>query len=283
MSAFLVSGRDPWDNIGSVFSSEFDNLIQNLAQTLGTAIGSAARIVLGIVTVEKDVPKRLTCNWPTYYPALFGRGFVDHLLERFLELIAIKKSMHLAARTSFQEAKIAYENQIKVLTLHCNRYICAQSLNPLRFERFCLVVVVETIILLGYIFTEASVAPNLFPKASAVREKYKLIAHAQSYPTVPSPHSNTKATIDSLTATFGPVAHVLDGICPSGGDHRMEPYITLFTGYSPDTYSNVSAISRNGICFYMGIIVEGSSGDPENVAKCISYLERLSTTKNPSM
>jgi hypothetical protein len=265
----VFSGRAPWDSLfGSVFGLDFDELVRDQEQSLGTAIGSAARILLGLATVEEGIPKQVYNAWPTYSTSSFGNGFITQLVDRFPELARMKGIMNSAARTSFKDAKIAYENQVKILIMQCGCRWCSPGMGkPVDYEHFCRVAIFETIVALAYMLAEVEIAPNLFLKIASVRATYR---RQMAYRQAVTKQTRRDVEGDDEDASWydvlGPFALIVGDVYDKGTDHHMMRCMTLFSG-SSTMLDGAVAVSGDGICCYRGILKDGPSDESD---ECLS-------------
>ncbi|KAL9618274.1 MAG: hypothetical protein Q9160_006985 [Pyrenula sp. 1 TL-2023] len=271
------SGRVEWNSVlTSVFGGAFEFLRSNEAQTLGVTIGSAARLLRAVVSAEAGVPRTLIASWRTYVPTSYGRGFVQNVLERLPELAFLRQGMEDAAMVSFKEAKTSYESQLAKLSITCTSRgctICGQQGNRVdNTERFCQVVVVETIIALGLTLAEIDVEPGLFPKRIGVEALCKRQVQKRRFPPGDFEFDSTGAPTDmrgSLRKELGPFALVYRDM-PTGSDlNLLEASAELFTGFrvlDHQVRGSCPAVSSAGICVYLGVL-QGLTDDVEHIGK----------------
>ena len=315
-------GRVPWNTLlTTVFGGDFECVYKDETLTLAKAIGAAARLFRAIVSAEPGVPMPIIRAWETYTSSSSGRGYIASIIEWLPELAPLRRRMESACQISFEEAKVQYENQIAKLRSLCSCFVCApddrlqsgvrqedvvqadmqgestakeetQEHGTARgetHERFCQVVIVETIIALGLELSKIVLEQDLLPKRLGLERFYRIyedtrrlhkinLYHFESLdPDIESMMNNKNR--DSLLDHLGPFALIcLTRI--SSGATSLKTCLEFFSGASVDKNyfeSHASAISNNGICIWLDIL-QDLSDEPEVSEKihiapgCIEHL-----------
>ncbi|KAL8747504.1 MAG: hypothetical protein Q9190_000633 [Brigantiaea leucoxantha] len=306
ISTAFNRGRVPWTALlKTVFGGDFESIYNNETLTLAKAIGAAARLFRAIVSAEAGVAMPLIKDWDTYTKGSSGRDYIANIVEWLPELAPLRRRMETACQISFEDAKVQYENQIAKLQRICSCYVCASgdsmqsadqgedilqeelpghsrvkkeihkqsSATRDNSERFCQVVIVETIITLGRELSKVIIEHDLLPKRLGLETLYrsqesrrtesknKLGLFSSLGPVIDSMMNDNYK--DSLLEEFGPFAL----IClrrASGPRAAMKACLEIFAGvsYYDSQSAEPCAISHNGICVWLGILQE-ISDEPE--------------------
>jgi hypothetical protein len=305
--AAVVSGRVPWKNLlGSTFLSDFKKLME-ITHTFGELLGSAARLFKALALADKSIPEtyRLACI--SYCDASYGSGFVPNTLRWFPELQALKEHMQKASSVDLATARRTYEACISAMRSHCDCRTCqsstchpeldgdtemtptpdelqddgngpdgsafgvnsedAESFNDWDPDRFCLVIMAETIISTSRALSNVVIEhESLFPVRSGLE-----LAYGRQL-------NQRRAAMLGRRAIkeIGLIAFCLDfdnnfsfGTQPGneeGVEVRLNNVLELFAGRRPPTNSNFSAICLNGLCAFLGILQEPNE-DRNSVAR----------------
>lgn len=302
--AIVVSGRLEWKHVlGSTFLSDFKSLTK-IGHTVGECIGSAARLFKGLSQANEAFPPlyRLACT--NYSDAAHGAGFVLNTIQLFPELQSHKDIMLKGVSQDFASARRRYEACISVIRSHCNCVTCqseatghdafqeddegdmtmtagpGDEVSPLSSEvyesdqedsmeewdpdRFCQVVMIETIISLSRILSNVILEDA---KLLPTRSGFEMAYGRQLNYRLSAPLGRT------ALRELGPIAFCLDfddnfsfGMQvnnPEGVEIRLQNALELFAGRGPpSTSSNYSALCVNGVCAFLDIITETATGSP---------------------
>jgi len=272
----LFSGRVPWTScLAGAFGTDFERLCK-LPLNFGTALGCAARIFKAITKAEPGVPEKYLEDCRGYFDASSGQGFIHNTLHWFPELQPLKHAMETASRLSFEKAKEGYEEKFAAIQRLCNCGVCRDWDNTGEGEGFCLVVIIETIIVLCQVTAGLTVAENLHPMRSGLEAFYKrqLSVHEKDNGELEGNSGDDGGLTEGLQ-TMGPIIYVLWTnvfVDPTLEQYsqvlegRLVAAIKLFTGRDMTTRLTVSAVSGSGICAYLDILREVSIG-PESAGR----------------
>jgi hypothetical protein len=266
----MFSGRVSWQScLTDTFGTNFKRL-QQVPLNFGTALGCAARIFKAIIKAESGVPEKYLEECRGYFDASGGQGFVHNALRWFPELEPLKHAMEIASRLSFEQAKEGYEEKFAAIQRLCSCGVCRDWDNIQEEEGFCLVVVMETIIVLCQITAGLRVMEHLHPMRSGLEAFYKrqLFVRQRDEDESEVDDGGLKEGLQ----TIGPIIYVL--WTNQFVDLTLEQYsqalegrlvaaIKLFTGRDTPTHLTASAVSESGICAYLDILREFSIG-PES-------------------
>lgn len=245
----VVSGRVKWEHALSVtFMADFRNLIR-IPHIFGKVIGSAARIFKAVANSDENIPLKYRVACTTYCTESYGPGFVQNTISWFPELTSLGTHMEKASVMSLEDAFVTYEVGIQNLRMSCQCDICPnaekpQHETPGRTDRFCLVVMVETIICLSRSLAHMNVAKELYP----VRAGFELAYRRQNRMWKPS--SNDLEEIGPIVSCLSYDSHL-----SWDAGSRLFEALAPFTGRSPTQNGwDISAQCVNGICAFLGIL-----------------------------
>ena len=288
--AVLVSGRVEWKNALNVsFGSDFQELMR-LRESLGGAIGSAARLFKGLAHADKFFPMTYRTACTSYCDASYGLGFINNTLHWFPELAKLKDLMQKAASASMDKARKEYELCISMFRRGCGCLTCQssttghiiptgdgdeemtpapdmdesdeESILDYDPDRYCLVVLVETIICVSRLLSNIVLEDKaLLPVRSGFERAYGKQLNQRRCAL------GGRRALEEIgqiafcldfdnNFTFGPM---------SGGDGaldiRIQTILSLFSGKdAPLTSSNHSALCVNGITAFLGFLRNSSTG-----------------------
>lgn len=260
--AAVVSGRLPWDKVlYSGFGSDFKRLMEN-TQAFGGAIGNAARIFKAISHPEEDIHDRYRAQCRLYCDASYGQGFITNIVQWFPELGGLRTQMDVGARLSLTDARANYEANLSIIKSACNCERCQTEDDEdevvLEQEKFCCVVLAETIIDIARCLSGMSVASDLCLTRVGLEIFY-------------ARHLNNrfgKECYRRYLEEMGPILYVMDLDRGYGGETedirvvRLLRALQLFGGRTVVfTSEDVSAASENGICAYLSILADLSDDD----------------------
>ncbi|KAF8854431.1 hypothetical protein BDZ45DRAFT_676977 [Acephala macrosclerotiorum] len=308
LDAAVVSGRVAWKKLlGSTFLSDFKKLME-ITHTFGELLGSAARLFKALALADKSIPEtyRLACI--SYCDASYGSGFVTNTLRWFPELQALKEDMQKASSVDLATARRTYEACISAVRSHCDCRTCrsstchpepvrdtemtpapdelqddgndpdspafgvnsedAESLDDWDPDRFCLVIMVETIISTSRALSNVVIEQeSLFPVRSGLELAYGRQLNQRRAATAGG----------RAIKEIGPISFCLDfdnnfsfgtqSGNEEGVEVRLHNVLELFAGRRPPSInSNSSAICLHGLCAFLGILQEPNE-DRNSVAR----------------
>ena len=288
--ALIVSGRVEWKKVlRSAFLSEFTHLME-VKSTLSAYLASTARMFQAVATGDKRIPFRYLAANTGYCDAAFGNGFVHNIIHWFPELTSLRGEMETTLRDlSFGGAKKKLEMCISMLRAHCNCRVCSTSSNGFAMEdndeemasvrddessvgttttdtaddwdanRFCEVVIAETIVTLSRSFANVSLTyADLCPMRSGLE-----VAYGRQLNLRRSAAAGRQALND-----LGPIAFCMDFdnnfsiAMQEGNEEAVE--LTLLTVLetltgcrATSTHTGVSARWVRGITAFLGVLKDG--------------------------
>jgi hypothetical protein len=310
--ATVVSGRVNWKNLlGSTFGSDFKKLMEK-PHSVGELFGSAAWMFKALALADKSIPERYRLACTSYCDSSYGSGFVSNMLRWFPELQQMKATMQTAASVDMATARRTYEACISTLRSHCDCKTCnsahchpnfeedaemtpapddveeeydgsqvsqfdidsddAEAADDWDPDRFCAVIMVETIISLSRTLSNVIIEnESLFPVRSGVE-----LAYGRQLNQRRAAHSGKQAVIE-----LGPIAFCLDfdnnfsfGVQQGneeGVEIRLQSILELFAGRrAPSTSSSISALCVNGVCAFLDVLRKPD--DDRNSVACIHVL-----------
>jgi hypothetical protein len=251
-----ISGRLPWKIcLSTAFGGDFLELMKT-PQVVGTAFGCAARIFKAITRVEPSFDREVIRGCRSYFDAASGLGFVENTIKWFPELETAKPHMESGAKMTLPNAKENYEQNIAMMGQRCRCKRCKDEDAFSGSERFCLVVLFETIVAISQALAGMTVGEDIHP----ARAGFELFYTRQ-----------LAIRLDGDRKTFGnkmdigPIFYVLE-TTPGVYDHkeniaenRILDASRLFTGRDSrlqDLPFEISALSTSGLCFYLDVLRE---------------------------
>lgn len=183
-SPLMTSGRVDWDIcLSSTFGATFKRL-SGMINIVGTVIGSAACIFKAVnLGLIPGISSQST--YRCLVDSSHGKGFVQNVLRWFPELSKARETMDKAACASFLDAKCQFEAKMTMLETTCYCFKCVEGSEmdqsdlahkePIQFkEDYCLVVLLETIIVVAQSLSYMNVAEGLFPTRGGLEHSYLL-------------------------------------------------------------------------------------------------------------
>ena len=248
----ILSGRLRWETcLLSAFGNDFSQLMK-IPINVGIALGCAARIFKAIVLAEPGLDREAISQCRSYFNAASGQGFVNNILQWFPELEGARQHMECGVRMTFLDVKSQYKQKLAAIQLHCSCGICADWEADIEEERFCLVVLFETILVLCQIMSGMNVAENLFPTHSGYKAFYKRQLSIRHDYTI---YKNRLQDIGLIVYIFETTSFSDWNVEENVADHRIMDAARLFTGHDIRTHSwSVSAFSDGGIYVYLDIL-----------------------------
>jgi hypothetical protein len=288
LDGHVVSGRVTWDHaLSKAFISDFRKLME-MPFALGLVIGSAARIFGAIAASDHQIPLKYRAACSSYCTNSFGAGFIMNTIFWFPELAKLQKYMEKAATTTLEAAQGAYEVGIQNLKTACQCASCSSSYTGFKVDideedtamsnrgndshegsdtenedvldwdpnRFCLVILAETIICLSRSLAHMDVAKELYPMRSGFE-----IAYGRQLNLRRSSNLGRSAIKE-----IGQIVFCLDfdnsfswKVEEDMAEVRLFHALELFTGRTPlRTTWGVSAQCVNGICAFLAILKDPS-------------------------
>ncbi|KAF2253854.1 hypothetical protein BU26DRAFT_230812 [Trematosphaeria pertusa] len=269
----LFSGRVPWQScLIDTFGSDFERL-RKMPLNFGAALGCASRIFKAIIKAETGIPEKYLEECRGYFDASGGQGFVHNALRWFPELGPLKPAMEKASRMNLEAAKEGYEEKFAAIQRSCNCGVCREWDNFEEGEGFCLVLIMETIIVLCQITAGLTVVEHLHPVRSGLETFYK--RQLQVRERDGDEDDEGDGGLQDGLQTMGPIIYVLwtNGFVdltleqyPEAYEGRLVAAIKLFTGRDTSTHLTASAVSESGICAYLDIL-RNFAIDPESTGR----------------
>jgi hypothetical protein len=289
-ASMVVSGRLEWKSaLSSAFASDFKKLI-GLRESLGTTIGGAARLFKGLVEADGFFPMRFRAACTSYCDASYGLGFIRNTLHWFPELSPVKEFMENSAALKMSAARREYEFSIGKLREMCGCLTCNststghvippldedaemtpapeseeeeaddddddESIQDFDPDRYCLVVLAETIICLSRALANVALEDAaLRPVRSGFEAAYgRQLDQRRCAPGGLRELREIGQIAFCLdfdrNFSFGSLTDSEDAL-----DARMKMILGLFTGREVHTPGGrFSAICLNGITAFLGFL-----------------------------
>lgn len=288
-----VSGRLEWKHaLSSAFLADYKTMMDD-PQTIGELIGSAARLFKALGQGSRMFSFLQLKACISYCDQSYGRGFINNILQWFPELSRLGDAMSKAVSRKVEQARRTYDHCIALTKERCGCSLCrckwtyretdfdgdremtpapgsaegeeddlslSGEYNDTDDDRYCLVAVAETIIILGRALANVSLeSKELYPQRSGFE-----LAYGRQVSLRYTAEMNKKDISER-----GQIAFVLDfdsdfslGTVDAGeeaGVVRLQTILELFTGRdAPTMPATTSAISVNGVCAFLGILSEPS-------------------------
>jgi hypothetical protein len=249
-STLVLSGRVPWAQAFEVaFGEDFRKLIK-MGQSFGRAIGCAGRIFEGLVRAEDSVPSTWLERCCNYFQDSHGKAYVGFTCAKFPELAHLQDIMMVGASTpSFETARADFEAQLSSLALGCGCQRCISGGDTsTELNEYCIVIIAQTIIKL--ISALSGILTELNPSRAGLELLYDLqLALIHKQPRADPSFARLIIESDPACAQDPPLLEIAETIF--GGKR--------YTGKSSGQGMN-SAISENGICYYLDVLREPTTG-----------------------
>lgn len=266
----LVCSRVPWAQaLSLVFGSDFKRLAE-MRLALGNALSSAGRIFDGICKADPKVLVTERQHCQTYFKDARGRGFLSFASALFPEIgEVLNGSTNSNGSGSFDSACQAFESSIAHIKLGCGCSICKKGIEDgLDEENWCLVLLLEAIIVIIQSMSGISAPPTLYPMRSGIEAFYRRQLKL---------HEHEK--LQSRMKHYGPIGAVLEfnnaeceewNIEESVAVRRVIDAARLFSGRNIQSISHEQvAISVSGIVAFLNTLIDGGlSVDPELMGRC---------------
>jgi hypothetical protein len=304
-SSCVVSGRLEWKTaLSSAFPVEFRKLL-HLRETFGGALGSAARLFKGLAFADNFFPIKFRRACTTYCDSSYGPGMVANTVFWFPELNTLKEIMDRASHHNLMDARKDYESSIDRLRENCGCPTCRSNSTGHEIEdgngsgededelmtpapefdaisneddgdstlgydpdRYCLVVLTETIICLSRTLSNVTLEDKgLLPTRSGFEVAYGLQLNYRLHT------FGGRQTLKEI----GQIAFCLDfdsnfsfGVLSESEnalDVRLKTALSLFCGREVHTPGGqFSAICSHGITAFLGFLRTAAS-DKDNMSR----------------
>jgi len=265
----LVCSRVPWVNALSLtFGSEFKRLM-DMPRSFSRALLSAGRVFDGIARAESQVliTERRYCQ--TYFADGRGRGFLSFAITLFPELEPLNGSIDTTVLRSFDSACESYSSSMAHINIGCGCVICTKGIEDGLFEeRFCLALLVETIIVVVQSMSGISAPAALFPMRSGLEAFYRRQLKL---------HESEK--LQARMKKYGAIGAVMEFNNAESEDWNAEESVAirrvidaarLFSGRDIQSVDHEQvAISVSGIVVFLNTLLEDALPvDPELMGRC---------------
>jgi hypothetical protein len=249
-----ITGRLRWETcLSATFGEDFQKLVKT-PHTVGTAFGSAARILKAIARAEPSFDREVLQGCRSYFDAASGQGLVQNIIQWFPELEKTKPHMESNATATLLEAKTRYEQQLTMIGQICRCELCTGN-SSLDSDNFCLVVLVETILVLSQALAGMTVGKGIYPTRAGIEMFYtrQLMIRLD------------RKSFGDKVDHIGLIFFVLEAT-PIQYDNkeniaetRLLDASRLFAGRDTrlqDVPYGTSALTSGGICFYLDVLRE---------------------------
>jgi hypothetical protein len=237
-------GRVVWNSLLSqAFGQSFQHLERKETRTFGTALGAAARAIedskarYGSLSIHSNNLSRPV-----------GAALVKLLTDWLPELRRLQGRIERQLTLTPEESRKTYVESIEELQKACGCGLCGPVWNLETYGqvpppyKYCLTVLVETIVVLGMVLSRVTVAPQIFPTAQGVRNLYR---------------RQFAKRIEALETKRGDQLAISDMVYGDEWDssdlRRLQNCAELFSGSRPvtDLPENLVALAHEGICVYL--------------------------------
>lgn len=247
-----MTGRLSWDTcLSAVFGSQFRELMKE-AYIVGNALSCTARIFKAIVRGEPNYPLEDVSSWQFYFEESIGEGFVENTFRWFPELGSAKLEMGTNTEMTILQAQLQYREDIAFMRRRCHCRRCQKGSKHCDSERFCLSIILETIIVLSLALSGMFVAGDLRPTRAGLEIFYSKQLGLRDHD-----HDHDREEFDP----FFYLMRIATGL----GEHQYFIHrifvqaIQIFAGrvaFQQDKSSFVSARSSYGLCLYLDTLCE---------------------------
>lgn len=230
--------------------SDFRRLMERT--TFARLLGCAARISQAFALAEDCIAPKWLKLWPCYCDASFGLGFIDGLFEWFPELqntqfpTTFNLESIVPSEFDFVKVKGLYDECLDDLRSHCSCSGCDPASNLRTTRRYCGAQIAETVILLGHLLSNVSLASEtLCPNKQGLELAYARLGSFCD---------------KRIHADFGSAFAWIEPLLRFGATNRLVALLELFTGQpaSRTSRSNANrdavAIWANGITVFNGLL-----------------------------
>ena len=269
LGSALVCSRVPWANALSLtFGLEFKRLME-MHRSFSRVILSAGRVFDGIARAEpRALPtERQYCQ--TYFRDGRGRGFLAFAIAVFPELEPLNSVIDTTVLRSFDSACDSYDSSKAHIKTGCGCSLCLQGIEDgINEDKFCLVLLMEAIIVVVQSMSGISAPTALFPTRSGLEAFYRRQLKL---------HKSKK--LHGRIERYGAVGAVLEfnnaeceewNIEESVAIRRVIDAARLFSGRHIESVGHEQvAISISGIVVFLNTLLEGGLPvDPELMGRC---------------
>ncbi|KAF2664847.1 hypothetical protein BT63DRAFT_417398 [Microthyrium microscopicum] len=270
--SMVVAGRLKWEDIlAMTFAGSFQDLLK-CPREVGTAIGSASIIFQCLVEADPALPESWSQGNAFFCRSSYGLDLVQNTIRWFPELTAMKDQMLLVRQSSLTSALEHYTASMISLRKSCLctrcghkpgehkvtsiKEICSGrawgsvgSRSIVDENRFCLVLIVETIICVSRSLAAVTLHERILPRRSGLMLAYRRQFQARSWARSPTTEEEKK---------LGPIVMCLDWDESRLRDFNkcdviLKNILTLFSGELVDDPSskNICALSCKGITVFL--------------------------------
>jgi hypothetical protein len=244
---YTTGGRLKWEAcLSSTFVEAFEKL-SRLTTTVGTIIGSAARI---FTEYKNGILPGHHTKFSYHSDASYGQGFLLNIARWFPEIIFAQASMRKAVSVNVIEAKSQYEIKMSALQSICTCIDCKETEHDVETDDnevpmgYCLLVLMETIIILGQVLSCVEIAKDIFPARAGFEAAY-----LRQYDFRLFSSRNKSDELGILMYLFR-----TDHASPEG---LLLGALELFTGrILPPGNFPISARALAGVCVYMDCLCQ---------------------------
>lgn len=223
-------GRVEWrEYLSATFGIYFDKLM-NMTSAFGDIFGSAARIFEAIAEGEPSLPRVVLYDNQLHHEGSFGSGLIQNALRWLPELAKTSPNIQKAYEaTSCAEALAKHQARIELLASCC---VCARC-GPLddkigsgkrESNKPCLVVIMETSIILCRLLSTLEVARSLFPHLRGLHRLYYRQAMRRENDRYAMRQEDDRHGDGDNMGSF---CHIVDQ--PRAFDQRLNATLLLFT------------------------------------------------------
>jgi hypothetical protein len=265
----LVCSRVPWTQALSLtFGSEFKCLM-DMPRSVCNALLCAGRVFDAIVKAESEVSANERQHHQTYFQDGRGRGFVAFAVALFPEMEPVKEHINVADVGTFRAACETYDSSKAHIKKACGCSICKNGISHgLEEESFCLVLLMEAIIVVIQSMLGISVPPTLYPVRSGLEAFYRQQLKLHEF-----------EKIRERIKKYGAIGAVLEFNPDECEDWNQEESVAirrvidaarLFTGRDIQRISDDQvAISLSGIVVFLDTLLDrGMPVDFELMGRC---------------
>lgn len=265
----LVCSRVPWNNaLNLTFGSDF-RCLMDLSRSFGRALAAAGRIFEGVTKSESPIMIDEQRYCKTYFNDSVGRGFGAFAMSLFPELIPLEKPYQEAKFRSLGDALEQYEVSSTNIKTVCKCEICRGGAEDGMFEeRFCLLLLLETIVFIVHLMSGVTTPNDLMPMRSGIEAQYRRLLKL---------HASEK--LDSRVSQYGAAGFMLEFNAAECEDWNIEESVAvprlihaarLFAGREIQSSDHAqAAISVSGIVVFLNsLLVVGLPTSPEIAGRC---------------
>ncbi|KAL4879015.1 hypothetical protein BJY04DRAFT_220609 [Aspergillus karnatakaensis] len=286
---YVVSGRVPWESaLGRTFDDHMTFLRSSRQRSFGSAFGGAARIFSALRDADPAVPSDWLRARTTYFPASHGIDFIRFAGDRSPELATVelqKEMIEAASAATYGNACSDFERALSDLSSWCSCKTCCRIHDRSQASvvgeghpspRRCLVALTVAIISLVRGLSGINPMEGLNPRRKGLEYIYRL--QQMRVVRVRGSQKSQKSSVVEVIVEHG----IRDLVWTDASPLRFAEYVFLGTPHADEPEEpGVSAISRDGICFYLDILRNPLAEDPVSLCSInvvpghIQFEERL--------